>query len=73
MAELSIWTIYYHPLDYPDTYVARRYETCYQGFQATDDIITGPLEVIRKSLELRGLYRLPRDKQDDPCIVESWL
>jgi hypothetical protein len=69
-ARLSIWTIYDHPADYPESFVARRWE----GDQPTTDIIVAPsLSVIRCAMERRNLHWLARHKSDDPVILESWL
>jgi hypothetical protein len=67
---LSMWTVYDHPSDYPDKYVAR----CFSGEQPTSSIIIAEnLEVIRYILCLEmGLTR-QRSPEDDPKIVEVWL
>lgn len=72
---LSMWTIYDHPIDAPDLYVARKWlvgpgETVI----ATDETITREkLEDIRESMVSAGLTRLHRQPEDDPVIVETWL
>lgn len=68
---LSIWTVYDHPKDFPDCFVARRFNG--KTSQPTDDIITGSLDIIRQSMELCALHRMPREPVDDPKIVEVWL
>lgn len=71
---MSQWVIYNHPRDCPDKYVMRRWEI----LQSAELVVTGDtvqadtLEEIRLSVP-RGLYRLERFKDDDPCIVEVWL
>lgn len=71
---LSIWTIYDHPRDRPDQYIARRFEIVSGGARATDDTIESPhLHLIRESLILQGLTPINRSPGDDPNIIESWL
>lgn len=68
---LKIWTVYNHPLDYPDKFVAR----LFVGEQPTESvIIADDLETIRDILcfEL-GLTVLGRSPEDDSKIVETWL
>lgn len=66
---LNIWTVYDHPTDFPNSYVARRFE--YD--KATGDIVQGELSIIRESFRRCGLTCLPRDPSDDAKIVECWL
>lgn len=69
LSELPIWTIYRHPKDYPDCYVARRWLL----YKSTDLVLLGrDLDAVR-SLLPEGLHRIERDQRDDPCIVESWI
>ena len=71
---LSIWTIYDHPKDFPNTFVARRHESSRAGSQPTGDCIVSPdLERLREHLIELGLGCIPRSPYDDPNIVESWL
>jgi hypothetical protein len=71
---LSMWTIYDHPSDYPNTYIARRAEIG-RGVivHTTDTILDQDLEKLRAQLSLRGLVCLTRDPGDDPKIIEVWL
>lgn len=72
---MPIWTIYEHPADYPDLFVARRFdivpgepEAC-----ATQDILTAASLDELRSLLPRGLTRIARFHDDEPQIVEVWL
>ena len=68
--KLRLWTVYERPVDYPDLYVARLFE----GESPTDQMLVCPdLEPIREELRQRGLTCLPRDDDDEPQIVESWI
>lgn len=67
---LSIWVIYDHPKDYPNTYVAK----CWINDQLTDSVIVSTdLALIQDALEEIGLVKLMPSEGDDPCILETWL
>lgn len=69
-----MWTVYDHPRDEPDHYVARRWEIHADGPHATFDKITSDtLNLLRDEFKERGLTCLPRSPEDEPQIVESWL
>ena len=71
---LSMWTIYDHPKDYPDTYVARRWEVGPTGAMATRVLMTSEdLGWLREQMEDMGLTCLARVDGDDSKIVETWL
>jgi hypothetical protein len=70
---LAIWTVYDRPKDYPDGYIARRFETGGGKTTATEDTIKGKLEEIRQALERAGLVNICRQVGDEPQIVESWI
>lgn len=77
---LEIWTIYDHPRDFPDNFVARKF---------LNDMPTDEILVASNLLEIRELIqnlssesaipiaspscRIARSPEDDPNIVESWL
>lgn len=69
-AVLSIWSVYDHPKDFPDVFVARKWE----GTRPTADTITSEdLATLRRKLAERGLICLTRCPDDDPTILETWL
>ena len=74
--KLSMWTVYDHPLDYPDSYVARLFEITGNGeTQITENIIITPdLDLLRHimidDLHLTVMDRFPTD---DLKIIEVWL
>ena len=73
---LSMWTIYDHPRDHPDAFVARRFEIGSNGpgpMPTIDVIITGELERLRESFQLAGLVVMQRSEEDDSKIVETWM
>jgi hypothetical protein len=72
---LNMWTVYDHPVDYPHTFVARRFEIS-QSLEpvATTDILRDTkLHVIRACLRCAGLTPFPRKEGDAPPIMETWL
>lgn len=67
--DLFIWTIFDHPLDYPSGFIARKFILD----QPTKQTMRGSsLESVRVQLP-HGLTCIPRDKDDHPSVVESWL
>jgi hypothetical protein len=73
MAVLNLWTVYDHPLDYPEWFVARRFELVGEKTRPTLDImLSATLEGVREKIP-RGLYCMPRFENDEPQIVEVWL
>lgn len=73
MSALEIWTVYDHPSDYPDAFVARLHLVHADAVEPTDLVVSAPtLPALRLKLP-PGLSCLTRDPTDDPCIVESWL
>lgn len=74
MTTLFMYTVYDHPLDYPDKYVVRRYAVTASGPVAGDVVmVNDSLDAIRAVMEKRGLYCLTRHPEDDSKIVETWL
>lgn len=63
------WTIYRHPKDFPDKYVLRKF---FYALPTGDKYLADTLEDIRKHVP-NGLVRIPRDKDDDQPIVETWI
>jgi hypothetical protein len=71
---LHLWTIYQHPRDFPDEFVARLYLVPGgPNFGATSTILRGAtLEAVRAQLP-PDLYNMGRQPEDDACIVETWI
>jgi hypothetical protein len=70
---LHMWTVYDHPRDYPDKYVARRSEIGAASVKMTNDMFVADTVDELRTLLPPGLVCLSRDPNDDPCIVEVWL
>lgn len=75
MSTLAMWTVYDHPKDYPDKYVARRFDVGAKGAVPSASIIVCPdLETLRTMLAVEmHLTCLPRAAEDDPKIMETWV
>lgn len=73
-AILSVWTVYDHPSDYPEGFVARRHEAYTDDtVAATADAVFAPtLAGVRAKLPPH-LTLIARSPDDDPKIVESWI
>lgn len=71
---LTMWTVYDHPLDFPDEFIARKWEVDAGGPRMTSECIASPdIDAIRIALQAKGLVKLMRQDDDDPVIVEVWL
>jgi hypothetical protein len=71
---LTAWTIYDHPRDYPESFVARQYDL--EGGEpvpTANVMIAASLETLRDIFLERGLTCFPRNEGDDAVIVETWL
>jgi hypothetical protein len=73
LGQLLIWTVYAHPSDYPDWFVARptiiRPKT---SGPMPMHLMAKDLETLRAMLP-EGLTRLDRNDADDPTIIEVWV
>lgn len=72
---LVMWTIYDHPADYPNNFVAREWACDASGATPTGSFIVSPdLELLRHMM-ITDLHLtcLARNENDDPKIVETWL
>ena len=74
-AVMTVWVIYDHPKDFPNTYVVR------PQFVMKDNSImpckaawtNDDLDSLRDALADSGLTCLARMPGDDPKIVETWI
>jgi hypothetical protein len=70
----TLWTIYDHPLDAPQWYVARLHEAHLTESRPLGRwVFDRELARLRCRFEREGLSCIPRDLRDDPSIVESWI
>lgn len=70
---VSVWTVYDHPRDYPDAWVARRSEIGFGTVTHTADMFTADTLDELRALIPPGLVCVRRSPGDDPKIVEIWL
>jgi hypothetical protein len=74
MTALAIWTVYDHPSDYPDRYVARCFEVDTDGTRPTGNILLSTsLDTIRTAMRDMGLICMARWADDDANIIETWM
>lgn len=67
---IVMWTIFDHPADYPDGYVARLFVL---GKPTENVIRTRQLDPLRGAMLDMGLVKLARMPEDHPHIVEVWM
>ena len=73
MTNLAMWTVYDHPTDYPDEFVARKFVVGCGTIDATPELLTADtLNELRAKLPI-GFICTRRMPDDDPKIVEVWL
>lgn len=71
---LIMWTVYDHPTDFPEVFVARKFRITSLGGKPTPEVIMAPdLYDLRIELSELGLAPMERHATDDPKIVETWL
>jgi hypothetical protein len=69
-----MWTIYDHPRDYPQHFVARKWEIWLGMAIPTTEIVKAEdLPTLRALFESKGLVVIDRQADDDPVVVETWL
>ncbi len=73
-AYFSIWTVFDHPTDLPDFYVARLSTITRGVIEVTENVVMSTeLEKVQDTMRDLGLTRLPRMDGDDPKILETWV
>ncbi len=71
---LSMWVIYDHPTDYPDFFIVREHMITAGGQVLKSLFHTEFMTLEDARTEIRpGRICIPRDPNDDPVIVESWV
>lgn len=70
---MSGWTVYDHPSDYPNAFVARRWLTDGPAVTLTNEMFTADTLQELRALLPAGLHCIPRFEGDQPQIVEVWL
>jgi len=72
VSSLVLYTIYERPSDYPEGFVVTMWIVGPDLLRPSAKGFATDLEHARR-LVPRGLYRMPREPGDDPCIVENWI
>ncbi|MHC2536963.1 hypothetical protein [Bradyrhizobium diazoefficiens] len=76
--KLSHWTIFHRPVDWPDGYIARRFEVgggTGVPVPTKSNLAGGDsaLPMLRQVFEAAGLVCMTRSDEDHPSVVESWM
>jgi hypothetical protein len=70
---ITIWTIYFSPKDFPGEWIARLFELD----QPTKSILRASgLDELRWSIQNDSDYErvvIPRSENDQPSVIESWI
>ncbi len=73
---LTMYVVTKNPIDFPGKIVVRRHDV-FDGLVAVEDdpfIVHTHLPSVQRQLKMtHNLYRLPRDPNDDPVILEVWV
>lgn len=73
MNDLTLWTVYWNPSDYPGKYVLRGWDVGFdQSGPRQECVVSDSLEEVRAALP-PGLARLAPSEVDDRTIVEVWI
>lgn len=70
--DLTIWTIYDRPADFPEGFVVRPWTVTRGGVVPGGAYVAPSLEDARAAVPA-GLFRMDRAPDDDARIVETWL
>jgi hypothetical protein len=70
--DLLTWTIYDHPLDFPDDYVVRPFSSRL-ACALSVHFKHAQLEHVRGALQNLGLTCLSRTETDPPFVLETWI
>lgn len=70
---LDMWTVYDHPSDFPDKFVARLFRLTDAVVPTTAHIVSDDVDKIRAFLLEKRLVCLKRSEFDEPHIIEVWL
>ena len=74
MSELVMWTIYDHPRDFPNCFVARKQRIRGNGIEHTAEVVqSDSLGKLRARFRRMGLVAIARHPNDDPVVVECWI
>ncbi len=69
-ATVPIITIYQHPADYPDKYVARVWDVNRPTNLAA---VADTYEELMEAIPTNQMTKMTRSPADDPVILETWI
>ncbi len=75
-SNFDLWVVYDHPSDFPNSFVARRWNN---GKPTAHVFVSPRLDKLRtligQEISKSGTtpFCLPRDTNDDPSIMEVWI
>jgi len=69
---LNQYVIYKNPTDHPKKYVTRKWGIQPGGLEPLEKVVCNTLKEARDIVP-KGLVKVDRDPQDDPCIYEVWI
>lgn len=73
-SQLSLWTVYNRPKEFPGHFVARKFMIAPDGAYPTEETFKAKeLADVRREMEKLGLFRMHRSPGDDDKIVETWI
>lgn len=70
---LEMWVVYERPSDYPNHFIARRWDVLKQAEPTQHVIKAESLEHVREVMIDMGLVCMMRQPEDEPQIVEVWF
>jgi hypothetical protein len=73
-AQVCGWTLYMRPPDYPDHFVVLQWWVTAEGGLRTRStaVVCNTLEEARAQVP-PGTICMPRDEDDDPTVIETWI
>jgi len=75
-AIMVLYIVYSHPLDFPDSFVVRRWRVVRGNTEPIADeapLVVAPTIEYARSAIPHGFHPVPRLPDDDPAILEVWL
>lgn len=71
---MIMWVLYDHPSDFPDDIVARKFAIAAGEVTATDETKTfASTDEAQTFFSEFGFVAIPRQDDDDPVIIASWV
>ena len=72
--EMTQYVLYCRPSDFPNDYVVREWLIKSGKIESLGITVKAPdLDTIYQRMNSMGLYYMPRQTDDDPCIMGVWM